>query len=302
VALGDSFTFGYGVEDDRAWPALLLQAMPLLRVLNLGLSGAGAPQYVHVYETFGMPRHPKLVIVGVFAGNDFERAERFDRWVRSGVPGNYLEWQNMEAAQRRRNSLPQPLASLEGLLRRHSILYNLDRQARLVVRMWMQGEPRVFRFADGVRLQLLTHAAVASITAVAQPESREFQLVLQAYKRLQALTQKQGAQLLLVFLPSKEEVYVPLLGEPAPDYSSSLRLALERQGMATLDLTPAFRQHAAAGERLFFSVDGHTNQQGYGLIAQEILRYLKAEASRYGLQSIGQQSSQRIRGWTQCHG
>jgi hypothetical protein len=140
-------------------------------------------------------------------------------------------------------------------------------------------------------MQLLSSSAWAYQTSIAQPESREFQLVLQAYQRLQALTQAQRAHLLIVFLPSKEEVYLPLLGEPAPDFSTPLQQALERLGMATLDLTPAFRRYAAAGERLFFETDGHPNQQGYGLIAQEVLQHLKDKAAEYGLHGMGQTNS-----------
>jgi hypothetical protein len=246
-------TFGYGVEDDLAWPALLQQALPQIRVLNLGLSGAGPPHYVRVYETFGRPQHPKLILVGLFAANDFQDARLFNLWESSQVGGNYLIWRNLQGTQRDHSDL---------------------QRSREVSLMWRLGEPNVFKFTDGSLLQLLP-SFVASRAIEAQPERYEFQLVLQNCKHLQALSQDDGAQLLVVFLPSKEEVYLPLLGETVPDLSGPLRLALERLGIPSLDLTPAFRWHAAAGQRLFFEVDSHPNQQGYELIAQEILTNLK---------------------------
>ena len=49
IALGDSVTFGQGVEDKQAWPAILGRSFPADRVINLGLIGAGPQQYLRVY-------------------------------------------------------------------------------------------------------------------------------------------------------------------------------------------------------------------------------------------------------------
>jgi hypothetical protein len=287
VALGDSLTFGYGVEDGLAWPALLQQALPQVHVLNLGLSGAGPPHYVRVYETFGRPHHPKLILVGLFAANDFQDARLFNLWEITKVGGNYLTWRNLQGTQKDHSDLQRSLASLKAFLGENSYLYSLVHHAREVSLMWRLGEPNVFKLTDGSQLQLLP-SFLASRAVDAQPERHEFQLVLQNCKHLQALSQEDGAQLLVVFLPSKEEVYLPLLGKTVPDLSGPLRLALERLGIPALDLTPAFRRHAAAGQRLFFEVDSHPNQQGYELIAQEILTHLKENAPKYRLYGLGQ--------------
>jgi hypothetical protein len=61
----------YGVEDSAAWPAILDRALPRLRVINLGLIGAGPQQYLRVYKTFGLQLRPRLLLVGLFVGNDF---------------------------------------------------------------------------------------------------------------------------------------------------------------------------------------------------------------------------------------
>ena len=46
VVLGDSVTFGYGVEDDQAWPALLARDLQPGQAINLALIGAGPQQYL----------------------------------------------------------------------------------------------------------------------------------------------------------------------------------------------------------------------------------------------------------------
>ena len=39
-------TFGQGVNDEQAWPAILARAFPTSRIINLGLIGAGPQQYL----------------------------------------------------------------------------------------------------------------------------------------------------------------------------------------------------------------------------------------------------------------
>jgi lysophospholipase L1-like esterase len=119
--------------------------------------------------------------------------------------------------------------------------------------------------------------------ALAQPGRREFQLLLQALQRLHSIATQDGAQTVIVLQPGKEMVYLPLLGETVPDPASALREALEKLGIDYLDLTPGFRDRAAAGEKLFFEYDGHPNAAGYALIAQLVLSHLKQNGRQYAL-------------------
>jgi len=290
VAVGDSLTFGYGVEDDESWPAVIAQALPQRGVINLGLIGAGPQQYLRVYETFGTRLRPKLLLVGLFARNDFNDADLFDQWLRSGAEGNYMVWRDFGRVGRAGFSLLRPVPGIKGALRRKSYLYQLLREARAAYRRWWASEPRVFQFADGARLQLMPSQMARQIVG-ARPNGREFQLVLQALERLQSIAEQNDTRVLIIFQPGKEEVYMPLLGKAAPDPGGPLRASLERAGIAYLDLTQAFRQRAAAGEQLFFEADGHPNRQGYRLIAQEVLEHLGKEASTYGLDGMATQDA-----------
>jgi hypothetical protein len=112
--------------------------------------------------------------------------------------------------------------------------------------------------------------------------------VLQALERIWSHAKAHGTQALFVFQPSKETVYSPLLGETLFDPTGPLIAALEREGIPCLDLTPVFRQRAAAGEALFFDTDTHPNASasGQALIAQAVLSYLEARAQQYGLEIV----------------
>ena len=89
VTVGDSLTFGYGVSDGQAWPSLVAEAVTPNRLINLALSGMAPQQYFRVFETLGIPLRPKLVILGLFPGNDLHDARVFNAWVEAGSPGDY---------------------------------------------------------------------------------------------------------------------------------------------------------------------------------------------------------------------
>lgn len=79
VALGDSFTFGYGVGETQTWPRLLQQSLNAGRgaddrveVVNLGVGGYGTWQESIWLERNWEELRPDLVILGFYVGNDPE--------------------------------------------------------------------------------------------------------------------------------------------------------------------------------------------------------------------------------------
>jgi len=98
-------------------------------------------------------------------------------------------------------------------------------------------------------------------SAKAQPDQPAFHLVLQALQRLQTLAQEQGAYVLVVLQPSKEETYLPLLGNAVPDLQHALQEALAQHGIAMLDLTPVFRHQATLGGCPRISASGSLNSE-----------------------------------------
>lgn len=300
VALGDSVTFGQAVDDDQAWPAVLARSLPGSRIINLGLIGAGPQQYLRVYETFGITLRPTLLLVGLFARNDFWDDDMFDRWLRSGAGGNYMVWRDFGRPKRVGLSLDQPIGSLIGtlqwrsqLIARKSHLYNLLLYVLGIAKPWNPGEVTYFQLADGTRLELLSGDFRRKAVA-AHPGRPEFELTLDAFGRIRSIAESHGTKLLVILQPSKEETYLPLVdGDDVPDMGGPLREELEKMGTAYLDLGPAFRERAAKGEKLFFEADGHPNDRGYALVAERVISHLKDNAKRYGLKDWEKDSSKK---------
>jgi len=282
VILGDSLVFGYGVADGSAWPAIVDRSFPGLKVVNLGLVGAGAEQYLRVYQTFGERLRPKVVVVGMFPGNDFWDAGQFQAWLREGGQGNYMVWRNYGRFSG--NLVRQPKRAAKSLLLRHSYLYNLILAARSNHEAKQAGEPKIVRLKGGQEIRLLP-SDFRSRTAGSQAGRPEFQLTVRALKELRNRVEKAGGRLVVVLQPSKEEIYLPLLGERVRDASAALRPALRELGIEYLDLAPGFRREADTGKALFFGADGHPNQAGYRLIADQVIDYLQGRIRKADSQS-----------------
>ena len=68
ILLGDSFTFGVGVNDGKEW-ANVLQNNTDYNIINLGMSGWGLTQQIKRFYEVGMHLKPKAIIL-MFCQND----------------------------------------------------------------------------------------------------------------------------------------------------------------------------------------------------------------------------------------
>ena len=141
---------------------------------------------------------------------------------------------------------------------------------------------KIFNAPNGARLELQPQH-FSWTTKFARPGNHIFALVIDALQRIHSLAKANRATVLIVLQSSKEEVYLPLLGEPPVDPGAPLRAALAERGIPYLSLLDEFRRRAAKGEALFFETDGHPNAHGNALIAELVSSHLKQHAKKYGL-------------------
>jgi lysophospholipase L1-like esterase len=96
VVLGDSFTFGPGVEYEHLYTTLLnsrlARSHPDVKVINLAVEGYNIIQYEAVLEEVGQRLQPDLLVVAMFPVNDFELGdyENHRRIALGGEP--HLPW------------------------------------------------------------------------------------------------------------------------------------------------------------------------------------------------------------------
>ncbi len=275
VAVGDSLTFGYGVDDSQAWTALLARRLSPNRLVNLGLIGAAPQQYFRIYRRFGVPLAPRVLLFGLFPANDLLDAVQFDRWLAAGRPGNYDVWRFFQG------DTPDSWKGLRSLAR-HSYLVTYVKETLKTVRLGGGFRGKTLDFPDGGRICFAPNI-LARATRSARSGHPDFHLVLEAVEDTRGLTEEQGTHLLVLLFPSKEEVYLPILGDSAPEPIKPFAEALQEKGIEILDLTSPLRERARAGQRLFHEVDGHPNAEGYQVIAEAVFQHLKQNAGRYRL-------------------
>jgi len=74
AAIGDSFTYGWGVNDQDAWPAVLSNKLNSrgfpISVYNLGRVGADPDDYLAIARNYIPVLKPRLVIISILQGDD----------------------------------------------------------------------------------------------------------------------------------------------------------------------------------------------------------------------------------------
>jgi lysophospholipase L1-like esterase len=267
VVVGDSIAFGYGVDDEQAWARLVADALPDLEIINLGLIGAAPEQYLRVLEALGLGLSPQLVLFVLFPANDLSDSDSFRRWLAAGTDVPYKEWRitgGRESARWRR--------LLEG-----SYLVTFLRGVRRSLTSPVAA--RTIELRDGGRVQLVPGLSDA---AKARPGHPVFELVVDTIDEARAVSNRRGSDFLVLLMPAKEDVYLPVAAEPAPSVILSFKTALQERGIESLDLTPHFRAQARNLPPLFYEVDGHPNEAGYRLIARAVIDHLRDHGRTYG--------------------
>lgn len=267
LTVGDSFTYSLSVQDEQAWPALLARAP--YRVLNLGLVGAAPQQYLRMYETFGASLSPKVLLVGLFLGNDLTDALEFEAWWSAKNPNSFMDF-----------LLKKGRSGANGW-RQESYVYTALKDFRETDRVGFL-QRKTVRLTDGSELYL-DPKQLARQASVGSPQQPAFALVLYTLEHLCTLATQQQTHCLILIFPDKEQVYLPILGEAVVNLAAPLLPELDKRGIAYLDFGPYFRQRAAVGEALFWEEDVHPNERGYALIAQIVLAHLQEHVARYGL-------------------
>lgn len=82
IALGDSFTFGYGLDDTETWPHLLEQRLDDTPVINMAANGYGIDQMLLWWRSDGRRFEADLVVLAL-VWYDFQRTSLSDF---QGVP------------------------------------------------------------------------------------------------------------------------------------------------------------------------------------------------------------------------
>lgn len=300
VALGDSFTYGWGVDIENSWPKelerLLQAAGHDAEVLNLGCPGASVDQYADVAEKVLPLLKPDVVLVGVLQGDDLASLT-FTEAAGAAKTGRSVEVWNL--ARSCLPNLTRICVDRAPIGRSHVSANEMTRewqgQARLICeRLNGEARRRYEKMAPRAREMFLAGELNPNLVqnALLRPGSLELTLKTNSPPYADAVASMghhvarikraaSGARPLVLSAPyaayvSKRslnclrgmgfELDDECLRSNAPD--DAIRSAAELAGVECASVTDRFR---AAPDELFFAYDGHFTRAGQSLFAKSVL-------------------------------
>lgn len=295
VAIGDSHTYGISATASGSWPNAL-QRIFGKSTYNLSLGGYGPAEYLYLMEQKALSLHPNLIIVGLYLGNDLKDARTAVHTVpiwedlREGAP-----LQEVEDSKKSNNS------NLGDWLAENSVIYrivsssfvgdNLRQQRRL-----SKGEEVLMLEVDesGVSTGFTPDRRLKGLD-LRNPEVREgLKLTLDLFSRMNELAKENETDFLVVIMPTKETVYSEFIARDSElSKSSNLSALIQSEevinkivkryftdnNIAFVDVQDSLK-NAAGSEQIYpNNFGGHSNKNGYRIIAETINQHLERENS-----------------------
>ena len=306
VTLGDSFTYGWGVNVNQPWPKVVEEQLQRqgvsVEVCNLGCPGAGPKQYAEIARKAVPVLHPDLIVVGVLQGDDLEQSDPSEH----EQPQTW--WQRFAL-----HPLPTLYPHLSEMIRQAKDTGKAEAAPMEAASVWKQQAPEIVkglnpderaRF-DAMNLAtrqvfMEGHLNAAWVTlALRHPDYFVDPLHVD-----DSTIKARIAEMADRFRQIKDlGVDVPIVSLPSPLYGSATANAQQRRlgfhavpEMLTTDLPDEATRRAAAANGLtcvvntdtfrkshdapFFPLDGHLNAAGHRLMGSLLTPVLLDWASR----------------------
>lgn len=291
VAIGDSMTYGISADSKHSWPALLARKLGK-PVYNMGLGGYGPVHYYSLLKDKAVLLKPKMVIIGFYFGNDLMDTYNIvysnDNWkhLRKHITRETLDARGFVPAAAPKKRL---FGDLRSWFSRNSILYRIVTSLKIfdfIRNREFSSRVKNVITLDVNRIPLLFNPAQRlSLLALDDPRLSEgLETAKSIFTDIKSFTDERGIRLVVLLIPTKEQVYLNQLkaASLAPPDSALARLSgfetqtrnimsafFKSNDIEVIDLLPSLAK-AARKEALYPFNDGHPNAKGYAVIARVI--------------------------------
>ena len=252
--LGDSFTYGIGVQDHETFCARVEQLDPRLELVNGGVNGYGTAQQLVMLREDGPRLRPDAVLVAFFwndVGNSYNREHPrfrlFDGVLRDPDPVPV--------------AAPGPGRGDRRKLLRHSYAYRFASDRLKMIRYW-------WKVALGVAIEESDFVSAAD-----RAEAWELEAALVREIRDEAA--RLGARTILTAIPDQVRIEpeTRVVGLDPADYDVDDHIfAIARElDVAVIDLAPALRAAAQTDSApLYYRKDRHLTVRGNEVVARAL--------------------------------
>lgn len=249
LCLGDSSTFGWGVNDEETYPAqletLLNEELPdrKFEVLNAGATAYSSRDYLDYLKKKGLRADPDLVIVGFFPNDIADLAKPTSgREQRSRYGRNYEPWKSLINSWAFFNFFRGEFAKVftrftrrRGNLKPGENTY-APTSSETVKNLWTQHQEHI--------------------------------------REIHSILQQEHIQFLFIAFPESAQV----TGEnTSTKFQDTLKQFSQEEGMAFIDLLPYFQQDRFPDLLFIKKGDSHPNARGCEIIAHTIYTRLLSE-------------------------
>ncbi len=280
VVLGDSFAFCF-TDDADCWVNRLAQQTGR-NLINLGVVSTGSVAQGRVLESHGLPLRPPLVLWQWF-GND---------------PNEDYGLAHLRGEAQTPPASDLPSAAGRSWLEENSAVYVLLQmllgqderyEASLQFLDWAWVNEGDLRLGFG-------RPYLWGALNLDRPQNQEgWTLSQEAFRAAREQIEAYGGHLVIVLMPTKEQVYrnlaAPLIGAEHMallDATYQAMLAFcDAEGLTCLDPLPVFAEHAAAGEQLYYATDIHLNPRGNAVLADWLTAWLADHPDVFTLDETG---------------
>jgi lysophospholipase L1-like esterase len=287
LALGDSFMWGYGVENEEMLSERLTRLLPSTEVVNLAASGYSTVQELVRFEAEGVTYAPDLALLA-FTWNDL--GDNFDE-KKGGRP--IVEPREDGGFEIVNRPVRRPWKPVHWQwLRHNSRLFNFVDYARQVVRaelrIWRHEREELEQKPGTPLWDKRDHKPLDfSPRELFGAASAEIDLAWSAVENLLAridmLARRSGGRLVVVANANRQSMQRAAFERSfgnGPDLDwdrPSRRLAeiCERLGIDFLDLNPVFRAEPDPAA-LFFPSNSHYSPRGHEVAARVVAEHLRA--------------------------
>jgi hypothetical protein len=321
VFIGDSQVYGLGVSQREALPSAVGEQLGR-SAYNLALGGYALPEYAYLYEHYGRALHPEAVVVGLSLSTDLVDVVRaVDRLPGLGfdpapIVGAAPDVTRLEDTYGAMIARLRPTSGQVDEFLRNAKLYGLvtrlvnfyptrthayyrrweerirsERDRLSEDERWLVDRGLWLPYQDeNVRTIFRPMMRLIAVLSDSEQIRASMRVSEEALLRLHEAAAQDGARLLLVFLPTKEEVYYPYLKQRGAELPASMDLLashtaavrggliafMDSRGIEHVDCTRELSEAASAGEPVFpTGEDGHATARGNAIIAEVVAKRLR---------------------------
>ena len=249
ICSGDSFTFGHGVSNDKAWCQALTAFDNRIETVNMGHSGYGIDQAYLLYMRDGIKLDHNIQVFA-FVADDFRRAtmQKFS--------GHFKPVLKTENGKLVADNVPPPkisysakkIAILQGVLRTQLKSLELIKMVARRIGIKVPGRN------------------VTGKKQFSNSEEHIRDLALKIIESLDKVNKKKDSILIAVYLPSRTDYDNEVF------WRSFLAKELQKRGILFIDLTADFKNYSDSLYKLF--ITSHYSPFGNRIVARNIYEKL----------------------------